>query len=1145
MITLDTIYKSLEAKLSVETIPLQIVCTYDQVDDSDVETITGEMLMEGGTPVTVIPQPYSDFQNTLKFLSIFNSDTAPATIVIQMNTSGTTRVIGKWTLGVGYSLHYTPETGFQMYNELGVLQTGTGGTTGGTGVVTSADAPLIIGVDGVISIAAADATTDGYLTKEDWVIFNSKQAALSGTGLVKSTAGTISYVADSSANWNTAYSERNQWDGGSTGLVAATARTSLGITGWASNLITTANPSAVRFIKINADNTITLEDAATFRTSIGAGAGGGSVTNVTGTTNRVTVATGTTTPVIDIASTYVGQSSITTLGTITTGTWNGTAIADAYISSAATWNAKQAALSGTGLVKSTTGTISYITDNSTNWDTAYTDRNKWDGGATGLVSATGRTSLGGTTIGQAIFTLTNPSALGYLRTNADNTVTHRTYSNVRTDLGLVIGTDVQAYNSNLTTWAGVTPAAGIATFLANPTSANLQAAITDDISVGVFTTTADGYVPMSVTSNTTDFLRRDGTWATPPSGGGGSVTDVSGTTNRISVVTGTTTPVIDIASTYVGQTSITTLGTITTGVWNGTSIADAYISSASAWNAKQAALSGTGLVKSTAGTISYITDNSANWDKYNQWDGGATGLVAATGMTSLGGTTVGQSVFTSTNPTAITFLRANADNTVSWLDAATFRTAIGAGTGSGTVTGVTGTTNRITSSGGATPAIDIAATYVGQTSITTLGTIATGTWQGTAIADTYISSSAAWNAKQAALSGTGLVKSTAGTITYVTDSSANWNTAYTERNQWDGGSTGLTAATGRTSLGGTTVGQNIFTVTDPTAIRFIKINADNTVTLEDAATFRTSIGAGTGSGTVTSVTGTTNRISSTGGAAPVIDIAATYVGQTSITTLGTITSGTWTGTVIGDTYISSAATWNAKQAALSGTGLVKSTAGTITYVTDSSANWDTAYTERNQWDGGATGLTAATGRTSLGGTTVGQNLFTLTNPSALGYLRINADNTITHRTYANVKTDLGLTIGTDVQAYNANLTTWAGVTPAAGIATFLATPTSANLAAALTDEISVGVFSTTADGYVPMSTTSNTTDFLRRDGTWATPAGDGSGVTTMTAIGAVPNANAASISGVNLTLQPASASFGGVVTTGTQSFAGEKLIAVE
>ena len=48
-----------------------------------------------------------------------------------------------------------------------------------------------------------------------------------------------------------------------------------------------------------------------------------------------------------------------------------------------------------------------------------------------------------------------------------------------------------------------------------------------------------------------------------------------------------------------------------------------------------------------------------------------------------------------------------------------------------------------------------------------------------------------------------------------------------------------------------------------------------------------------------SVTGTSNRISVS---ASGVDIAATYVGQTSITTLGTIGTGTWNGTVISPTY---------------------------------------------------------------------------------------------------------------------------------------------------------------------------------------------------------------------------------------------------
>lgn len=64
---------------------------------------------------------------------------------------------------------------------------------------------------------------------------------------------------------------------------------------------------------------------------------------------------------------------------------------------------------------------------------------------------------------------------------------------------------------------------------------------------------------LPITVNTTGLV-----WAQV--GGGASYT---GTSNRITI-TGNQ---IDIAGTYVGQTSITTLGTIATGVWNGTDIA--------------------------------------------------------------------------------------------------------------------------------------------------------------------------------------------------------------------------------------------------------------------------------------------------------------------------------------------------------------------------------------------------------------------------------------------------------------------------------------------------------------------------------------------------------------------------------------------
>lgn len=85
-----------------------------------------------------------------------------------------------------------------------------------------------------------------------------------------------------------------------------------------------------------------------------------------------------------------------------------------------------------GIALSTGSTwASSIPNNSSNWNTAFSDRLKWDGGSTDLVASTGRTSLGGTTIGQSMFTLTNPSAITFPRFNADNTVSALTSANFR------------------------------------------------------------------------------------------------------------------------------------------------------------------------------------------------------------------------------------------------------------------------------------------------------------------------------------------------------------------------------------------------------------------------------------------------------------------------------------------------------------------------------------------------------------------------------------------------------------------------------------------------------------------------------------------------------------------------------------------
>ena len=72
----------------------------------------------------------------------------------------------------------------------------------------------------------------------------------------------------------------------------------------------------------------------------------------------------------------------------------------------------------------------------------------------------------------------------------------------------------------------------------------------------------------------------------------GNTIDVVGTADKITVSANALT----IASTYIGQSSITTLGTITTGVWNGTAIA--------------ATSGGTGLTSIAKGSV--LVANSAN-----------------------------------------------------------------------------------------------------------------------------------------------------------------------------------------------------------------------------------------------------------------------------------------------------------------------------------------------------------------------------------------------------------------------------------------------------------------------------------------------------------------------------------------------------
>lgn len=207
-----------------------------------------------------------------------------------------------------------------------------------------------------LSLGLASGSANGALSSANWTTFNNKQNALSGTGIVKCTGSTVSYITDGSADWNTAYSN---------------SITSIAVTGTTTKTLTLNRQNASALTASWVD-------------------GGGGAIGIGSPANGLSI-------VDDFL--YIALASSSTIGALSSTDWNtfnskqapltfsaplsntsntvsipvATSTVSGYLTSTNwnTFNNKQAALSGSGLVKSTAGTISYLTDNSANWDTAY------------------------------------------------------------------------------------------------------------------------------------------------------------------------------------------------------------------------------------------------------------------------------------------------------------------------------------------------------------------------------------------------------------------------------------------------------------------------------------------------------------------------------------------------------------------------------------------------------------------------------------------------------------------------------------------------------------------------------------------------------------------------------------------------------
>lgn len=158
----------------------------------------------------------------------------------------------------------------------------------------------VIGSGVTIQVKQATSLVSGYLSSTDWSTFNGKQAALSGSGIVKSTGGTISYLTDNSTNWDNAYTNRitSLTTTGSSGAATLVSNvlniptyTLAGLGGQplATNLTSLAGLSyaSASFVKMTAAGTFSL-DTATYLITTGL-AGGQTATGGTASGENLTL----------------------------------------------------------------------------------------------------------------------------------------------------------------------------------------------------------------------------------------------------------------------------------------------------------------------------------------------------------------------------------------------------------------------------------------------------------------------------------------------------------------------------------------------------------------------------------------------------------------------------------------------------------------------------------------------------------------------------------------------------------------------------------------------------------------------------------------------------------------------------------------
>jgi len=127
MLILDATTKSLEVKLAgaVSANELPVTAHYTDITTTLYTPGSNDTQTNGSTAATIVAAPAASTQRHVESISVYNADTAAATVTIQLNNNSTLRIITKVTLQAGEQLFYEDGMGWQIIDANGAVIRGT------------------------------------------------------------------------------------------------------------------------------------------------------------------------------------------------------------------------------------------------------------------------------------------------------------------------------------------------------------------------------------------------------------------------------------------------------------------------------------------------------------------------------------------------------------------------------------------------------------------------------------------------------------------------------------------------------------------------------------------------------------------------------------------------------------------------------------------------------------------------------------------------------------------------------------------------------------------------------------------------------------------------------------------------------------